>query len=770
MPRNIAVEDNLYLDEAEEFILEHAVVASPPRSWRPKPTPSNPPTTSTAPLERTTTTRRKMDWTEQVKAHPDEPLDESYWKKGKRRASGVADDYEVGDEEGGADQERCIICLMGLNDRTIVGVCGHEFCFECICIWSNQSRKCPLCSGDMAPFLLHDLDAETPTKYYLPPLPSKSAQETIRDRLPTRQERARSGEPIVPDEVDLQVARRRQYYQHELYAKHMGTNRHSRFRPNPTPRQISEDPQLAQRAQAFIRRELRIWPALDVEYLTTYILSLLKAIDARSEAIVRLLSEFLDTDEFPSAAEHFAHEVYSFLRSPFRFLSEYDEIAQYDPIPQSPSPRGRSPLPKALSPRGRSHSRSFDSLSSRSYSRSRSPSPYSDYSRSRSYSPRPRQRSPYPRSRSPYDRYRSPPPYHRRPLSPRRGGYGDRDPYVNPGWTAQLEARERKREKNILKRRRREERRAEHARVRQVVPPNGWGQAEQGMKDRVELLPSPPKVQRPLDEDVEMTSSAPSLFSRLAPASRDMQRQAPPHLASRLSIKGAAAARQGPPLGKVSINEEIESRRLSLKERLDKAKADAEAKKSAATEGADAVPAVKLSLKERLERAKAEGAKRYTGIPSSTPPPTSLPNEAGPPSAPSVPPKPVRTNSQGDTKQGRRGKLQLRLKLEHERALMRASAQAPPAATPTPSITQPTSQPSQSPLPPTPAEGANQGVEATMEKALKRMTEQERQREVRRRLMVAKLKAAETDQERRARELKVRLMERKKGVEAGVVV
>ena len=39
--------------------------------------------------------------------------------------------------------------------------------FECIGVWANQSRKCPLCSAEMAPFLLHDLDSITPTKVRL---------------------------------------------------------------------------------------------------------------------------------------------------------------------------------------------------------------------------------------------------------------------------------------------------------------------------------------------------------------------------------------------------------------------------------------------------------------------------------------------------------------------------------------------------------------------------------------------------------------------------
>ena len=80
-----------------------------------------------------------------------------------------------------------------------------------------------------------------------------------------------------------------------------------------------------------MRRELRVWTLVDVEFLTSYILSLLKAIDIRSEPAVLLLSEFLDTSNGPGyshGAEHFAHELYSFLRSPFKDLRRYDEVAQ----------------------------------------------------------------------------------------------------------------------------------------------------------------------------------------------------------------------------------------------------------------------------------------------------------------------------------------------------------------------------------------------------------------------------------------------------------
>lgn len=94
------------------------------------------------------------------------------------------------------------------------------------------------------------------------------------------------------------------------------------------------------------------------QFLTTFILSLMKSIDIRSESAVKLLAEFLDMDdegrgvyvegERSVNAEHFAHgaagllsvlqlksdsglhstEVYSYLRSPYRDLFVYDSVVQ----------------------------------------------------------------------------------------------------------------------------------------------------------------------------------------------------------------------------------------------------------------------------------------------------------------------------------------------------------------------------------------------------------------------------------------------------------
>lgn len=54
-----------------------------------------------------------MDWEGEVRDNPDDP---------------TPIPPRGGGEEGEENKERCVICLMALRDRTIVGVCGHEFC------------------------------------------------------------------------------------------------------------------------------------------------------------------------------------------------------------------------------------------------------------------------------------------------------------------------------------------------------------------------------------------------------------------------------------------------------------------------------------------------------------------------------------------------------------------------------------------------------------------------------------------------------------------
>ncbi|WVR04167.1 hypothetical protein IAU60_001167 [Kwoniella sp. DSM 27419] len=744
MPRKAAVDQSMYIDEAEGFILEHALF-SPPRTWPPLAPDQQPQ------ANRLASSRKKMDWEEEVRTHPDEPIDYPIRRK---PSTGAKVQLAVGDEAGedkddyaedDVDGERCVICLMGLRDRTILGVCGHEFCFECLGVWANQSRRCPLCSADMAPFLLHDLDAEKPTKFYLPPLPTARLPSTSRPatttsgpahgRLaPVQRQRQEEREKVEPDELDLQVERRKEIYRYELYAKHIGSNPTTRFRPSPGPRQIAEDPTLIQRATAFLRRELRVWTLVDVEFLTTYILSLLKTIDIRSEPAIRLLADFLDpSDEFastsaratepeyPRAAEHFAHELCSFLRSPFKELRKWDEVAQYDPVPRPRSQRSNSPL----SSRSRSCSRSV----SRSPS-PRSESPISLHSRSRS------------RSR---DRARR---WSRRDtfvpsLSPDAKRWNEHDSWLDPEYAAWLDEEKRRDEE------RRDRKRARRA--SELDLPDGsrikmraWGQPEKRAK--VELLPvEEPALPLRMDvvpEQPAEVDNGPA--SALAPAG--------------LAIRGKAKSTET-----VSSASAL---RLTLLERLAQAKAQAAVVKPAEPTVTASVPANKAKILERLAKAKAEAAARVIEGLEAVPPLPAQAEEgvtAPPPLAHSVSdPTSVSSTKAGGLRAIVRARLALKLKLESEKASLKRN------------VAESKAQELRRMLLEAKARREAEQVASNyggMDQVLRKMDPEERKREVRRRLMRLKMMEAETDGERRTRELKEKLLAKKRGkVGAGVPV
>ncbi|EJC99521.1 uncharacterized protein FOMMEDRAFT_22997 [Fomitiporia mediterranea MF3/22] len=252
---------------------------------------------------------------------------------------------DYGHEEE-VDGDHCSICLQLLLDRTVIPECSHEFCFECIVTWTDQSRRCPLCTRTIGPYLIHHIRSNFDyQKYHLPPLrtsppPIQPLRRVRRSSVQRVQEhrwgRRLRREQDVADELERAIDRRRWVYHNHLYVKHVASNTFTRYRPFPTPAQFSASQDYISRATIFIRRELRVWVNLDVEFLTTFILSLMKVIDIRSESAIKLLAEFLDMDHpyyegrrFPNA-EHFAHELYSFLRSPYKSLSAYDMNAQYD--------------------------------------------------------------------------------------------------------------------------------------------------------------------------------------------------------------------------------------------------------------------------------------------------------------------------------------------------------------------------------------------------------------------------------------------------------
>lgn len=52
-----------------------------------------------------------------------------------------ADDtaQETAPEEETQDDEHCTICLQAFLDKTLLPMCAHAFCFECILLWSGAS-------------------------------------------------------------------------------------------------------------------------------------------------------------------------------------------------------------------------------------------------------------------------------------------------------------------------------------------------------------------------------------------------------------------------------------------------------------------------------------------------------------------------------------------------------------------------------------------------------------------------------------------------------
>ncbi|TCD65009.1 hypothetical protein EIP91_003330 [Steccherinum ochraceum] len=223
-----------------------------------------------------------------------------------------------GDEDPEVDGDHCSICLQNIEDRTLIPTCSHEFCFECLLVWTGQSRRCPLCSRDVGEYLIHHIRSKYDfQKHYLPPLPIRRTRREVQWGRNNR--RAQERQAAAIDDLDRAIDRRRWVYRHRLYAKHVASNAFTRYRPFPTPTQFAANPDLITRATIFVRRELRVWGGLDVEFLTTFTISLMKSLDIRSESAVKLLAEFLDMDTErdlqaggsspdPRAnAEHFAH-------------------------------------------------------------------------------------------------------------------------------------------------------------------------------------------------------------------------------------------------------------------------------------------------------------------------------------------------------------------------------------------------------------------------------------------------------------------------------
>ncbi|KAI5479073.1 RING finger domain protein [Pseudohyphozyma bogoriensis] len=210
----------------------------------------------------------------------------------------------------------------------------------------GDAVECPLCLGKIEQLIYNirgERDFQTlylqalpsPDDSFLLPYPSSRPNPVVPRTLPRHAlyGRRRDDDPTWREHLEERAVERRRYvYREGLYAKHIASNRYTRFKP-VNAHSFATNPDLKNRCIKFIRRELQCFPNVDVSFLTTYLMSIASQLDLRSLSAIRLISDFLTEEQ----AAHLVHEICTFARSPFTSLEAFDRVVQ--PRSRSSSPR-----------------------------------------------------------------------------------------------------------------------------------------------------------------------------------------------------------------------------------------------------------------------------------------------------------------------------------------------------------------------------------------------------------------------------------------------
>lgn len=279
----------------------------------------------------------------------------------------------------------CVICCDTITDACEARPCAHRhFDYLCVATWLFADARCPVCRATVESLVrdstgeaLTNFQSSGPTlnvqstpssssgfapRYYDPDsawgnrLPPVSLRRGARPRCRLRP----SPHPIRPPTPSDAIRRRQQIYLHNRYSKHVGINRHSRYR-EVTPQVFRDDEEQVSRARMWIRRELQVFAFLNpddasaadiappaggedatarrrrqnAEFLLEYIIAILKSVDLAGSAgeAENMLSDFLGRDN----TRLFLHELRSWLRSPYMQLESWDREVQYEQEPRSGS-------------------------------------------------------------------------------------------------------------------------------------------------------------------------------------------------------------------------------------------------------------------------------------------------------------------------------------------------------------------------------------------------------------------------------------------------
>ncbi|KZF21836.1 hypothetical protein L228DRAFT_248591 [Xylona heveae TC161] len=275
------------------------------------------------------------------------------------------EDGKTEDSHAVSHEEPCVICLERISELAIAVPCQHHnFDFLCLVSWLQQQSSCPLCKSEVTAvkygpspqgYKTYTVTSTTPTPTPTPTPSSGPSQASSRFRgsgaplqhRPFGPRRPRR--PLSPPSPNEALVRRRRVYRHQLYSRHVGSNRLSRFR-DLTPQMFCRDAELVSRARKWIRRELQVFAFLNpettngdgsgggdeavsrrannAEFLLEYIIAILKTVDIKDSGgqAEDMLQEFLGRDN----AKLFLHELRAWLRSPYVSLQDWDRAVQYD--------------------------------------------------------------------------------------------------------------------------------------------------------------------------------------------------------------------------------------------------------------------------------------------------------------------------------------------------------------------------------------------------------------------------------------------------------
>lgn len=244
------------------------------------------------------------------------------------------------------DQPWCLIChTTPIQDPTVLPKCLHsQFCFVCIVRWMSIKRSCPLCLAEVGEYVIHAVREDDDfVRWYLPPPPlasstctpttpgggsSNSSVSQRRDMVRQVQRARMQRSTAQHDEASARtLAFRAHIYRHLLYAHHVGSNPHTGYTSCPTPLQIRQSlphangADIVRRITTFLRRELTLFPHVDVEWVTRYIVSLCQVWRVGDDEMVRCVGEFVGGE---ARARHLLHELECWLRSARRELRFWD--------------------------------------------------------------------------------------------------------------------------------------------------------------------------------------------------------------------------------------------------------------------------------------------------------------------------------------------------------------------------------------------------------------------------------------------------------------